>query len=98
MILYLPRAEDPGDSGMDNDGSSPTGLAPLDVSSLTLEYLDSMTEEALKTALTKLLQNQPETTLHTTHTNHTSHGVIVVVEPPERPIDVERPEQGPPPE
>jgi hypothetical protein len=64
---------------MDDNGCATTGLAPLDVSSLTLDDLDSMSEEVLKSAVTKLIAGQAEPTLHTTHTNHTSHGIVVFV-------------------
>jgi|1186.fasta_scaffold54204_2 hypothetical protein len=64
---------------MDNLSSATRELAPLDVSSLTLDDLDSMSEEVLKSAVTRLIEGQAEPTLHTTHTNHTSHGIVVFV-------------------
>ena len=36
---------------MDNDNSAASLLQPLDISSLSLDDLDSMTEEALKAVL-----------------------------------------------
>lgn len=64
-------------SGMDNHGSTTGELAPLDISSLTLNDLDSMSEDVLRSAVTKLIEGQTEPTLHTTHTNHTSHGIVI---------------------